>query len=503
MRCTFRKLRSNRPGAEEKDDRQRNLRDHQDLPDAPAPASRAGAAVRLQRFVRIGPRGVERREDADQQPGGDRERDAPEQHASGDAGLKIEHRQLRGDHRGRRLQADVREQESCGRSAECEEEALGQQVPGETHAPGAERKAHGELALPRRRAREKQVRQVGARDEKYEADRAEEHQRCGAHVLEQRRCPRRRRHPPAFVLLEPAAFRLVGRTRDGRQLRVHLLERDARSETRQRRELPDVPRHLRGIAAPRNPQIRADEHQPARHHADDRRRLAANPDCPLQDVRIAAEAALPEAVTDDRHPRASRPELLTREAPAERRRHAEDRQGIVEQEPGEHALGHIAPGDVPVAEVERRNVREGAAPADVRVFRRRHRLDVGRVRRELGKREPDGDETIRLGIRKRVQDETVHEPVDEAVAADADRQRQHRDGRESRAARELAQRVTDVLQQRVHFGLPSLVGLGSWFLVLGPSLFVLRVVLSFSFYRSFLGRSRAGRRQRQRWNDEL
>ena len=451
------------PGAEEENDRQRDLRDDQRLPHAMARAPGARAAVRLQRFVRIGPCGLKRRQDPDEQPRGCREREAPQQHPAVDARSKIEHRELRGDQRRRRLQADVREQKPCGRAGEREEQALGQQVTREPPPPGAERKAHGQLALPRRRAREKQVREVGARDEEHERHGAEEHERGRTRVLEQRRRPRRRRQPPALVFVEPPSLGRIDRAGNRRQLRVRLLKRDARREPRQRRELPDVPGHLRGVATPGNPQVRADEQQPARHHADDRRRGASDSDRPLQDVGVAAEAALPQTVTDDRDARASRPELLAREAAAERRRHAEDRQRIVEQQRREHAFRDVPAGDVAVAEVERGEIRECAAPPDVRVLRRRHRFDVGRVRRELGKRQPDRDETIGVGVREGVQDEPVDQPVDEAVAADADRQREHRDGRESRTARELAQRVTDVLQQRVHFGPPTFFVLRSWF----------------------------------------
>ena len=44
------------------------------------------------------------------------------------------------------------------------------QLPNESRAPGAEREAHRDLALARRRAREQQVGDVRAGDEQHDAD---------------------------------------------------------------------------------------------------------------------------------------------------------------------------------------------------------------------------------------------------------------------------------------------------------------------------------------------
>ena len=51
-------------------------------------------------------------------------------------------------------------------------------------ASGAERGAHGHLRLARERARQQQIRDVGARDEQHEADRADEHDERASDVAD-------------------------------------------------------------------------------------------------------------------------------------------------------------------------------------------------------------------------------------------------------------------------------------------------------------------------------
>ena len=55
-------------------------------------------------------------------------------------------------------------------------EALGEHLANQPAAPGAERGANGHLLLPRGRAREQEIGQIGADDQHDDADRAGEHQ---------------------------------------------------------------------------------------------------------------------------------------------------------------------------------------------------------------------------------------------------------------------------------------------------------------------------------------
>ena len=71
-----------------------------------------------------------------------------------------------------------------GTASSAEHHALGQQLADDASAAGAEREADGDLAAALRRAREQQVRDVGARDEQDE---------------DRRRLPQRQDRPRALV----------------------------------------------------------------------------------------------------------------------------------------------------------------------------------------------------------------------------------------------------------------------------------------------------------------
>ena len=110
-------------------------------------------------------------------------------------------------------------------AAEREQDALGQRLPGETQAAGAERRAYRHLALARRRFGEQQVRHVDARDEQHEGDRAEKSQKAVTHrrlELVAQAATRARRDcgwPRGYCLLELRA--------DPIHLRARALERHA------------------------------------------------------------------------------------------------------------------------------------------------------------------------------------------------------------------------------------------------------------------------------------
>ena len=93
--------------------------------------------------------------------------------------------------------------------------------------------------------------------------------------------------------------------------------------------------------------------------------VTADANRPIQDCRIAGKAALPETVTDDRDRRAVFRELLTREAPAERRLHPDRREWVVEQQRRKDALGDVAARHIAIAEIEGSGRGEGSTRLDV------------------------------------------------------------------------------------------------------------------------------------------
>lgn len=78
-----------------------------------------------------------------------------------------------GDDRG---DERAREHETGRRRGEREHEALGQQLADDARLASAERGAYGDLARPRRAAREQQVGDVAAGDQQHQADRRQQRQ---------------------------------------------------------------------------------------------------------------------------------------------------------------------------------------------------------------------------------------------------------------------------------------------------------------------------------------
>ena len=99
----------------------------------------------------------------------------------------IQARDVPGTERDERVESPRGEGNARTGAGGVEHERLGDQLPHETGAAGAERGADGNLALARRRAGEEQVGHVGARDQQNEADGAEDEQ--------QRACARFPRSP--------------------------------------------------------------------------------------------------------------------------------------------------------------------------------------------------------------------------------------------------------------------------------------------------------------------
>ena len=62
-----------------------------------------------------------------------------------------------------------------------QEQALGEQLPDESPPRGADGESHRDLPLPRRRAHEKEIREIGARDQQDEERGAEKHQERAAY----------------------------------------------------------------------------------------------------------------------------------------------------------------------------------------------------------------------------------------------------------------------------------------------------------------------------------
>ena len=168
----------------------------------------------------------------------------------------------------RESQADIGDDETRDCSGKREQHAFGDELPRNPPSRRAKCESDRQFAVPCRRSREHQVRQVGARDQQDECDGAEQDVGRGPDVLKQRRRPRRCGQAPALIFLELRDVRLLHLRRDRGQLRIRGCQRRARSQPADDRELPDVPGHSRKVAAPGDPQVRADQHESWRHDTD-------------------------------------------------------------------------------------------------------------------------------------------------------------------------------------------------------------------------------------------
>ena len=163
-------------GADEQQQRQRDLGDDQARaqPIAEAAARRSAAAL-AQAHLHVGAREPQRGREA-----ADDARDEPDRDRKAEC-HRIDPRLIEAGHvpRARRDDArdePVREQQAGAGGGERQQHAFGQQLPHDTHAPDAERRADRDLAPARRAAREQQVRHVAARDEQHDEDGAEQHE---------------------------------------------------------------------------------------------------------------------------------------------------------------------------------------------------------------------------------------------------------------------------------------------------------------------------------------
>ena len=110
-----------------------------------------------------------------------------------------------------------------------EQHAFGEQLPDDSTARGTERPSHRELAVSRRCARERQVREVDARDEQQEPDGTHQHEQSRTHGGHDRLLQRRRAQMQIRVVL-----RVIGSQscRDRLQLGRESLDRRTGSEPR-------------------------------------------------------------------------------------------------------------------------------------------------------------------------------------------------------------------------------------------------------------------------------
>ncbi len=452
--------------ADEQHHRQRDLDDDEQVAEREAVLSRDPAALGLHRVVGI---------DACRAQGGD----GPEDHGrrDGDAGREPEHAPVEGHLQvhvvrgGRQLPheqaAEPAGEDEAEHGAESREhEALAQELPRQPGARRAERQAHAQLVPPRRRAREQQVGDVGARDEQHEAD--DDHQRGERPLIASaqsgaarcRRVERERFLQVVLLVVLAPVLRHGGVAQlwlDAAQRGLRRLERLVGAQAAHHVQPPGraaIERALlaanEGLGAERDGDVEraadVDAKEPGRRDADDRERHAFDDERPADDVSRAAEAPLPEGVADDRHRTigaAPAPVIVFRPRAAEDGRDpkhvevASARPDAVD-ELGRSALREVEPrarpGDGALEEL--RAIPDGF-PDGVRPAR----PAVGQLAYH--------HEALRVLDRQGSQQQAVENREHRRVRADSKRQRQDRDGRDHRRRPHGPQRITNFVHARV------------------------------------------------------
>src|SRR5262249_1370120 len=184
-----------------------------------------------------------------------------------------------------------------------EEQALGEHLADEAAAARAERDADRELALPDRRPREEEVRDVGAGDEQHEPNCADEKKERRPGVARQELAQPRDAAGPVGVALwvdDPEALDDAG------HLGARLLEPGAwRQSTVDLEEVTAAQRTDRRVEGPRHRhevldgRAGAGELEPGRQDADHGVRRLVDGDGAAEDGRVAAEVLLPGLAGED------------------------------------------------------------------------------------------------------------------------------------------------------------------------------------------------------------
>ncbi len=309
--------------------RQRDLRAHEDRLRTVLPPGRGAPAPAVDRAAdRRAPR-PDGRHQSEEHARDQRDRHRGDEHPRVQGGPERQ-RQGVGRHVPQHLQDERRDAEAEAATKGGEGQALGDQLPDDAAAAGAECGACRQLRLALPAARQDEVRDVGARDQQQERHRAEqqEHRRARDHA--ERRGDRLGEHPPR--LFEGGILR-VEPFLDGAQFLVRALEGGLR-----RQPSEDGGPVTGACGAPRarrqhgrhEEAVVAEQPRLARQHPHDRPRHVVEHQRAAEDARVAAEARLPELLGEHHHVgRPARPILLGQEAAPEPRRHAQHLQELV------------------------------------------------------------------------------------------------------------------------------------------------------------------------------
>ena len=290
------------PGADQERRGEGQLEDHEEAPGSvPARPSGGAPAAVLERFEEPAAPGLERRHQADGEAGQKRQSEGESEGHAVDSDL-ARPRQAGGDRGHREVGAPERQEHPPEAAGEGEGQSVGQHLAHQPPAAGAERGADGELALPGRGPGEQKVGDVGTGDQEDEGDRPQEHEEGGADTPGHDIVERFDLHAVAGVLPRVLLGQAGG---DRHHLRPGAGGGGAGGE---------APHDGEEMRPPAVQLVRREGHgkpelgllfesgEAGGHDADHHRRLAVEPQTAAEDVRIAAEAPLPQPVRKNGDP---------------------------------------------------------------------------------------------------------------------------------------------------------------------------------------------------------
>ena len=403
-----------------------------------------GASGLFQHLVHVGPRRLPRRRASEQHAGQSTRRQRKQQHRNVQAHVGFGWQRERRHQRHDAVQHQRREPDAEDAADRGERHALREHL---TEQPGADcphRGADRQLPLPRRPARQQQVRDVRAGDEQDEPHGAEQQPQRGLRLLAQevvlQRLDARR---PTFVRRRER-FRQA--TRHHFHVGVGLRQRDARLEPPHHEQPVEIVVDLFRLERERHVEARLHPiGLPRRKDADDGVRLGVDADLTADDAAIGAEPLLPDLVREDDDLIAADLPLLGTEVAPQREWRTCHRQVAGGRHPRRDLLRPIRRGKVNAAAgpgdeaLERRALpfplQEGAGRADVAVA-----LDP----------RPDHDELIGMRIRQRRQQRRVNDAEDRCGRPDPEGQREDRHRGKPGIPAEQPQAESNVTQKVGH-----------------------------------------------------
>ena len=339
-----------------------------------------------------------------------------------------------------------------------EHHALGQQLPNQPPAPGAERGAHSHFARAIHRAREHQIRDVRARDQQHKPDGGEENIHPAANRPAEQLLKRNRAHAARGIVVRklaaqtrPHAFEISGR----------LCQRDIRADSPDRLQVLTAAARIRQVAlvAQNGPELcalvevgRQQGFERRGHDADNLEALIVHPDRPANDGRIGIESTTPQTVTQDQHAVAVRVIVFPTEVAAERRTNAKHRKEVPAH-PHRIQPFRLGRHERRLPRADRRQVLASASA--IANVRKRLKADIGRQAVAAGV--ADEHQSIGIGERQRSKECRVCHREDGRVRANPQGDGGHRGQSESWRAEQRTQGVAHILQNRFEPGQRSLV----------------------------------------------